>query len=565
MLGLFGSGAAVNGPLTTRVTLAAVGGVVACGIVLLAWPLLLRRIKPPARIPLAIAFAGAAGFARGLVVQAGFVLLGMADGATSAILFRAVPSIFTISFAFLVGAAGVGAIRDYRETASRLIAEQHRLISLVTASTSGLEERQSLALEEVQQRLDAELQSLDLQTPTSVAASLESLAGDVVRPLSHSLAREISAWDEEIVSEPPRIRLVDVLRRPEPSSAIRPILLPLALSVLALPGALVIYQPRNGLITSLVGLLVLGCVLTVGRQWLVKRPPQRPALVWLAVVFVLITSAVITSTVARRAEMGDASAGVIPSLALFVVPVFGIAIAVVSMVGARMESITQDLTDTTRQLQWNVARLNTAQWEQAGRLSRALHGPIQSLLHSRLLRLRELIESDGDGARDLKGDHGTPLPIQLDELRADLQRALVAALAPTSDLPVVADVLSDIAETWLGLAEITWQVGAGAESVLAQDPLCARAIADLVTEAVSNAVRHGKATLIRITVDCDGDDLIRLTVVDDGHVPQETRTGLGTRLLARCTYDWSLVPEPTTLTARLPYRTADPGYCRTPQ
>lgn len=540
VLALLGTGAAVSGALPARVALAGVGGAAACAMVAAAWWIVLRRVDGIARIVLAFAAVVLAGLARGLLVQVGFVLLGFAEGPASSVIVRALPSVFTMSFAFLVGAAGVAAIRAYRQTSARLIAEQQRLVALLAASTSGIEERQSSALEKVQRRLDEEVQALALQTPPSAIAALENLAGEVVRPLSHSLARDLPAWDEPAAADPPSVGVIDVLRDPVPQVAIRPIVLPAAMSILALPAAIVVYQPINGLLTMLIGLVVLGSALAIGRQLLKRTPPHGPVLVWGAILLILVTAAIVTSAAARLGERGDPSAGVMPSLALFVVPCFGIIIAILSMVGARMGSITADLADTAAQLQWTLARVNTAQWEQSGRLSRALHGPVQTLLHARLLRLRQEAEHDGVSQ------------VGLDRLRADLQDTLALTLAPANAPASVATVLADTAETWHGVATVAWNVSPSAAAVLAQDPLCARAVADLSTEAISNAVRHGKATRVDVDIHIEGDELIRLVVVDDGRVPESRGAGLGTTLLTRCTFDWSLVSDPTTLTARLP-------------
>ncbi len=210
-----------------------------------------------------------------------------------------------------------------------------------------------------------------------------------------------------------------------------------------------------------------------------------------------------------------------------------------------MRGITAELALTTSQLRWNLARIHTQQWEQSGRLSRALHGPVQSMLHARLLRLRRELDS------------GAVSPVGLDGLERDLQEALTSALSPAQPRPL-ADVLTDVADTWQGLAAVAWAVEPKAIEAIDRDPLCTLVLADLASEAVSNAVRHGKATAVDIAVDLDDgrDDLVRLRVTDNGSVPETEGAGLGTALLTRCTYDWSLSRGPTTLTARLPCRTA---------
>ena len=541
VLSLLASGATATGSLAIRAGIALVAGIAACVVVLVAWLLGLRRLEGAPRIAVALLVIVGAGLMRGFVVQAGFVAMGFSDGSTEGYVARMVPSLFTITFAFLVGSAGVASVEAYRDTAGLLIAEQKRLVALLEASASGIEERQSDALERVQDRLSAELRTLALETAPSAVSSLESLAGDVVRPLSHSLARELPQWDADVPQAAPRVRWIDVWRDPVPSAAIRPLVLPVALLIISLPAAALVYQPANGTTTVLAALVVLVGVLAVGRIWLVRWPPHRPALVWLAVLLILVIGAVLTSRAAALGERGDPSSGAIPSVSLFVVPVFGLIIATVSMMGARMRSITAELATTTAQLKWNLARIHTQQWEQSGRLSRALHGPVQSMLHARLLRLRKELDS------------GAVSPVGLEDLERDLQEALTSALAPAQPRPL-ADVLTDVADTWQGLAAVAWTVDPAAAACVDRDPLCTQVLADLASEAVSNAVRHGKATRVNVEVGLDGkgDALVRLRVTDNGSVPDTEGVGLGTTLLTRCTYDWSLSRGPTTLTARLP-------------
>ena len=540
VLSLLGSGSTATGSLALRAAIACVAGIAACGVVLLGWWIILRRLDGVARVTLALLVVAVAGLVRGLVVQAGFVEMGFADASASGYVARMVPSLFTISFAFLVGAAGVAAVVAYRDSAALLLAEQRRLVSLLDASASVLEERQSDALERVQERLDAELRELALETAPSAVSSLESLAGEVIRPLSHALARELPQWDAEVPEDPPQVRWVDVLRDPVSSAAIRPLVLPAALLVIALPAAAVVYEPVNGVITVVLGMAVLAGVLALGRIWLVRRPPRRATFAWLAILLILIVAALASSRAAALGERGDPSAGAIPSLALFGVPVFGLIIAVASMMGARMREITAELESTTSQLKWNLARLNTQQWEQSGRLSRALHGPVQSMLHARLLRLRKEL------------DAGEVRSISLVDLRHDLEAALVTALSPSRPR-AVSDVLADVAETWEGVAHVECEVSPAAASMLTADPLCTMVVTDLATEAVSNAVRHGGATTVHVTLDRDEGELIVMRVVDDGVVPESGLPGLGTALLARCSYEWSLSRQaPTTLTALLP-------------
>lgn len=544
-LTLLGGGSSVTGGLFGRAASAAIAGVAAYAFIWLSDWLLLRRLSGGARIVTGLVAVVIAGLVRGLVLQLALVELGLAESGTSGLLLRLATSVATVPAAILITAGAVAAVTSYRESAARLLAEQQRLVALIDVSAVGIEERQAEALDRVQDRLDAELQQLAAGGAPSAVAALEAFAGEVVRPLSHSLDRELPRWESELPQEAPRVRWTDVLRDPEPTVAIRPLILSVAILVMAIPTALLIYQPRYGVAAAAVGLAVLLTFLSVGRWLLNRRPPRTPLTSWLAIVGVLLVTALATSILTNLVDGSGPSSGVFPAVSFVVVPVFGLLIATVSMMGARMRENTAQLEAVTRQLQWSLARMNARQWEQSGRLSRALHGPVQSMLHARLLRLRRQMEA------------GEIAQVDLEELRADLQSSLISALAPMDAPRPVADVLNEVTETWDGVARVTCQVFAAAGDALAADQLCTQVVTDLATEAVSNAVRHGGATSVEVSINMDehvdGLGLVVLRVVDDGKVPEEGLPGLGTALLTRCTYDWSLSRTvPTTLVARLP-------------
>ena len=226
--------------------------------------------------------------------------------------------------------------------------------------------------------------------------------------------------------------------------------------------------PVNGVLTVALAVAAMTGVLALGRAWLVRRPQRRATFAWLAILLILVVAALASSRAAALGERSDPSAGAVPSLALFGVPVFGLIIAIASMMGACMREITAELESTTRRLKSNLARLNTQQWEQSGRLSRALHGPVQSMLHARLLRLRKEL------------DAGEVRSISLVDLRHDLAEALVTALSPSRPR-AVSDVLADVAETWEGVAHVECEVSPAAASMLTADPLCTMVVTDLAT------------------------------------------------------------------------------------
>lgn len=546
-LSLLGSGGSTSGPAGGLALAGALGGVATYAVVALGWLLVLRWVRPRPRVVPALVVVTCAGLARGLAVHGVLVWIGYAAGGSSTLALRLATSVITVPMSLLIAAAGVQAVREYRASIALLTLERQRLTNLLATSTEGMEARQASALAQVRARLNDGLRDLALDSAPSAVTSLESLAGDVVRPLSHSLARDLPQWESDASVEDSRPRLWDVWRRPVAAASIRPFILTLIVLVMALPAAFLAYSPRYGAPAVLVGAGVVLIVLLIGRRTMLRHPPRTALRLWLRLVAILVIAGALASVATSLVETPDESAGVYARVGTVVIPVFGLLVAVISMMAARMQEVTVELTSVTRQLQWALARVQAQQWEQGGQLSRALHGPVQSLIHARLLTLRRQAAA------------GEISPGLLHGLRGDLQVALESAMSPQHSPRPVADVLRDIEETWAGVATIECRIDVETSRQLDEDPLCTHVLTDLLGEAVSNAIRHGGARHVRVEVERDADDLVLARVIDDGVMSANPSSGLGTTLLARCTYDWSITSDgPTTLVARIPYSPSAP-------
>jgi len=540
VLALLGGGAAVSGSPALRAGMGAVSGVAAFVVVAAIWALVINKTTGGVRVLLTALVVLLAGVVRGVVMQWGLTAVDFVDSTTATLATRIANGVATIPIAFVIAAAAVSALRSYRDTATALVLEQARLLRLLEDSTRVIEERQADAIARVRARLDEAIRELPLDSGPSAVTALETLAGDVVRPLSHSLARDLPAWEVDGASEVPRVRWIDVWRRPDPRVAIQPLLLGAACLVVAVPASFLLLTPRSGIPAVIAAVGVLTVTLVIGR-WALRRMPPTPALVaWAAISSVLLAAAALVAVTVTVVARDDPSVGVFVGPGVFAIVTFGLLIATASMMRVRMAESTALLEDATRQLRWTLARVNTQQWEQAGRLSRALHGPVQSLIHARVQRLRQQA-----------ADPSTPLDVR--HLRAELQQALASALTPQDAARDLPELFNELAGTWSGVADIDWHVVAPARERLQADSLCALAISDLAVEAVSNAVRHGRARRVDIAISVEGGDLAVLRVVDDGVRGKQSTPGLGTTLLTQCTVDWSLsATAPTTLSARLP-------------
>jgi Signal transduction histidine kinase len=124
---------------------------------------------------------------------------------------------------------------------------------------------------------------------------------------------------------------------------------------------------------------------------------------------------------------------------------------------------------------------------------------------------------------------------------------------PTTDLPSILDTLI---ASWEGLVTITANIDqppAASQRVL-------KLIEDVVTEGINNAVRHGDADRIDITI-AEQQSSIQISISDNGTAgPPSGRRGTGTRLLdALAPNSWSRTVNQhggSTLTVDLPLAAA---------
>jgi len=146
---------------------------------------------------------------------------------------------------------------------------------------------------------------------------------------------------------------------------------------------------------------------------------------------------------------------------------------------------------------------------------------------------------------------------QIDLVKQDLARA-AEALSKTPETEVNLEVaLANLATTWSGICEIKFEFSERASRSLQRDANARMCVNEICKEAVSNAVRHGEAKKIKITVDRSTDELLIIEAADDGRGSWgSTKPGVGSRMFDDLTIDWSLSNNRsigrTVLQARLP-------------
>ena len=224
-------------------------------------------------------------------------------------------------------------------------------------------------------------------------------------------------------------------------------------------------------------------------------------------------------------------------------------VALVTAILREQQGSERELAESTEHLRRELVRLRQARWLQQKALARALHGPMQSAVTSAALRLEATVRA------------GEPQGDLVAEIRADLRSVVDVLDVDYPAAPALGLALERITGTWEGVCDVTSDISPLGLTALEGDPIACAVVIDLVTEAISNAVRHSGASHADLTIAMASVGLVTLTVGNDGHAaaPMQRQGGLGTDLLEECTLDWSRETTPTgyVLTAVIPTAGSD--------
>jgi signal transduction histidine kinase len=516
-------------------------------LLLLRWTILRNPARP--RPWVAVSGFAVAAIVRGIALSALLVAIGAVDEPRW--LYRVAAALLNQMVLLIVVALVVSSLRAHTRSLAALIGVQHDLAETQARIVDEVTSRNEDLLAQVQERLRTELTGLDSAEGTESVAELQRLASDVVRPMSHELAQSVPApdalppfvndarigWQQiaaQMVDRPPL--------RPLPTSAfIALLLLTVAAGVTGsrgIPVAIAVFA--SVLVWSAIANALLARVLT--------RSNPRTAL-----ALVILASLVIGFLSTGAGSLLLASTA---GPALFFVggglftAVIVLLVALVTAILREQQTSERELAESTEHLRRALVRLRQARWLQHKALARALHGPMQSAVTSAALRL-ELAVRAGKPEADLVAD-----------IRHDLRSVIDVLDLEDLGAPSLGLALERITGTWEGVCVVTSDISATARAALDRDPMACAVVIDVITEAMSNAVRHSGASHADLAMVVDADGLVTITVSNDGRADPNAgiRAGLGTNLLAECTLDWSGVTTPSgyVLTAIVPTAAAEP-------
>jgi vacuolar-type H+-ATPase subunit H len=525
-------------------------GVAAFSASVAAFLVLLVGILLPARwrrtLPIVIISLLVAGALRGTIVSTVMDVTGLevTSHLTSRVFLGAfslppVLALVSLVVSRIVNAREKGiSTRDEISAAER---KRDRILAELETSNSRLRDEVDETLRPAISSLVDDIQS-GRRARSEIAARIDGFATDVVRPLSHTLATTGSALAEESSRGLPA---VTDLSRPRIREQINATFSGLVVFLGSGTVLLDLFPTANAFIAAVIsGLCVFGLIRLLG---VVVGNRQSHFLVsGLIIASVHSIAWIPPHLINQHLVFPDGiefQPWIVSTISL---PLAGLLyqLIILGTYASRTELARLDGARVDMLIQLSEARRRS--WLRQRHLTHTLHSAVQSRVHAL--------------ARLLRSGKGKLSTIERDQAIGVVTSALeVLVTEPVESVDPVGTI-RDLVDFWAGMCTITLDVGPEVWASTSADHEAAEALHIVSLEMVSNAIRHGHATEIAITIVRSTPETVTVTAINNGtRVSASHRAGLGMALYEELAADWSLVNgDRVTVSAVIAARATDP-------
>ena len=467
-----------------------------------------RSVKPIHWI-VVLAFGATAGFLKGFTTGVFSFLFGSEANLETAINSRiwqtSILGLWTMPVLALVTATYF----KYQNEREALISERIKAASFAGANEAIPDHQKALRAfiaQSKDQIAQLQSQSQTLPNPAGIAKVLRALIEDGLRPISHQI------WISEQKSRS-GFRLQDLTLLALTKNPFPLLVVALSFGVGSLPLSLVAYPPIEAFARTVVmGLVIIGVYSVF--LFMGKTSKSHPILVFFVGNILASTLGILVTATVFGDELTQESVALGLSLLLWLLQITLFASVLKEVLTSRSE-VRQELLKLTGKADINVDVSRAANKIASRELAQHVHSNIQNQIMARALVL------------DNENLTGAEINRQLSEVQNLLDLALETS-SPLGDKTLL-QRLEEIVARWQGFVRMNLEVELDQKLI---DPVTSRTIVQIVSEAISNSVRHGLAQTvsIRISRAALDESLLEITVIDDGLGPRSGAAGLGTEL-----------------------------------
>lgn len=468
---------------------------------------------------------------RSLAVGQISVMLDLAE--EQEFLYRAFAGALLGTLTLSVAALTAALIREHAQTQADLASEREALVTARDSAEHMVEQqkfeifnivRESIepAVSEISQNL-ANASTQDSENVKASATKISNLIETKLRPLSASLHQEKKFEVPRVTSleeGPSLIRLPNklILR-----NVVSPIAIYLILIVPNTTGAY-LYLGYSSLPIVLLAYAPLLMILAVFVRLPISNKPIRSGFAFLilaAVLSIAWTPALLIVRLLGIDVLDRLSLAPTSTLGTMMV---GLLLTYGLVVDNQRVSFDVELREANQQLNLELNRTSQLIWHVRQRAAQTLHGSVQASLTAANMRILGADEVDED---------------LLEKVRQDLVRAtesLTNLDGPNLDLKTS---LTDLVELWQGVCKVEVSIDDELFDLISANQVTSHCINEIIKESVNNAIRHGKARLVQISIQDLNDGSIQIKITNNGDTNLFGSPGVGSQILDEITMNWS--------------------------
>lgn len=450
-------------------------------------------------------------------------------------------SFWTLSFCFTVLAT---LLKQNRQSTKEMAQAKTRLDFLKSTVAQQVLDAQQQLQRDIHEKISPVLESLAAEVEqltasksdelkSAAAGQLRAAARDLIRPLSHDLySADAEVQFENTPNHPAggtRVTLWQLLTRKMNVNVV---------FNAALPAILILdfYSASYFIVAGWVGVIEGGIATTavvVAALTALNRLTRGRQLNALVVLFIGVATALILA--ALYVAIPEAlNVGIQADYQAFLA--VGAALVLVGttvlffLYDNRMFALsrTKEANDENASL---VARSRQEVWLRQKQIAKIVHGSVQSRLNAARIRLTQAT---------------TVTPELVETVLADLESARQELSQPLAETATeIQGQLTELADFWRGVCTFTFEVDHNSQQSLTTDSSAAQAVMEVVSEGVSNAVKHSHAQQVHLTISQASPVLVRAELKHDVEERSvaSTSTGLGTQILNQLTLNWSFTQD----------------------
>ena len=408
----------------------------------------------------------------------------------------------------IVSLLSVDRDRYYAEY-ERLVNRQHALARELEALSSSISRFIDDLTTNVREVVDQALGSLGAPkratSTQEVVDRIVDVSENVVRPLSQEVSAALPALTDQGY-EQPRVSLRRVFELTTIVAPFQPVGMPLVIFMLFFSASLLLIPQPTGLLILSLSAIGVWASHAYGVRYVTPRMPHWPIHRRLAVATALYSLGSLAPFAIIVFDRGYGTTLNRPATIIYVVIFVALmswGLALIPAIREGQREIIADMHAATASLMQVRARNEVRLRRDKQRLASIIHGDIQAILMATALK----VQKDNYTADDL--------PSVIDQTREAILSSFEHAKDAVSN-KTLATVQKTLTDFWEGIVSIHWSIAPDLPALVDADEDLPELLFQVLREALTNAVKHGRASTVRVSLTLDADNHLVCQVVDNG-------------------------------------------------